>query len=74
MKIEENGELYRIINQTEPFSEKTARYIFKQLISAMKHLHNRRIAHCDIKTENVLLDSKMNIKIADFGYARYYAN
>ena len=71
MKIEEYGELYRLINQTEQFSERTSRYIFRQLVSALRFIHGRRIAHCDIKSENILLDNKFNVKIVDFGYARY---
>lgn len=74
MKIAENGELFRLINQSDIFSEKTSRYIFRQLISGVKNLHKRGIAHCDIKTENILLDSKLNIKIADFGFSREFIN
>lgn len=71
MKIEEYGELFRLISQTEQFTERTARHVFKQLLSALRHTHARRIAHCDIKSENILLDAKFNVKIVDFGSARY---
>lgn len=74
MRIAQNGELFRILTLTDPFSEKIARYIFRQLVIALRHLHNRRIAHCDLKSENVLIDSKLNLKIADFGYARYHVD
>ena len=30
--------------------------IIKQVASALKQLHTRNIAHCDIKSENILLD------------------
>jgi serine/threonine protein kinase len=60
-----------LINQTEQFAERTARYVFKQLLGVLRHTHACRIAHCDIKSENILLDAKFNVKVVDFGYARY---
>lgn len=50
MRVEEHGELFRVISQTEQFSEKTARFIFRQLLSALLHTHKKRIAHCDVKS------------------------
>lgn len=50
MRIEECGELFRVISLTEQFSERTARVVFRQLLSALRAMHGRRIAHCDLKS------------------------
>lgn len=36
----------------------------------MKHIHDRKILHRDLKTQNIFLTSKGEIKIGDFGIAR----
>ncbi len=64
--------MFRLINQSDIFTEKTARFIFKQLVAGVRHLHKKGYAHCDIKAENILVDQKMNIKIADFGFSREF--
>ena len=43
---------------------------FRQACEAVKYLHQRNIVHLDIKLNNLFLDSKHNVKLGDFGFAR----
>ena len=49
------------------FSYTDKKRIITEVISAISYLHSQDIAHCDIKCQNVLLDSKRVAKICDFG-------
>ena len=40
-----------------------------QVCGAVKYLHHRHIVHRDLKTGNLFLDDKMNVKVGDFGLA-----
>ncbi|CAH8282416.1 unnamed protein product [Eruca vesicaria subsp. sativa] len=45
------------------------RYVFC-LVSALRHVHSNGIAHCDVKSKNVLVaDGGSSVKLADFGSA-----
>ena len=45
--------------------------LFVQLCLAIKHVHDRKIIHRDIKTENVFLSSRKRVvKLGDFGIAK----
>lgn len=46
------------------------RYIMRQVLEALDHVHSREIVHRDLKPENILLDDSMNVKLTDFGFAR----
>lgn len=44
------------------------KFVFwNQIISGVEYCHNNMVVHRDLKVENILLDSKLNIKISDFG-------
>jgi serine/threonine-protein kinase SIK3 len=45
-------------------NEKEARKKFKQIVAAVAYCHSRQVVHRDLKAENLLLDSTLNIKIA----------
>jgi serine/threonine protein kinase len=63
-------------------SERWSRFFFRQFMSGLQQIHNRGIAHLDIKIDNVLLDieEKENghldivVKIADFGMSEPDSN
>ena len=54
-------------------NEKFFKKIAYQILSGVRHLHQKDIIHCDLKLENILYDeAKDIIKIADFGLSRQY--
>ncbi|KAJ0070283.1 hypothetical protein NL108_007631, partial [Boleophthalmus pectinirostris] len=53
-------------------SEDEARKKFWQILAAVDYCHRHHIVHRDLKTENLLLDVNMNIKLADFGFGNFY--
>jgi len=55
----------------QPYSEHAAKEIFKQLVHAVTHCHQRGIAHRDIKLENILMDKYGKTKLIDFGLCDY---
>ena len=55
----------------EPFLPSETKTLMHQLISGTNYLHNNYILHRDLKTSNLLLSNRGELKIADFGMARY---
>ena len=48
------------------------RFYFKRILDTVRYLHKEKIAHRDLKPDNILLDNNLNVKIADFGLAGHY--
>jgi len=52
------------------FPENTILDWFVQIALAIKHIHDRKILHRDLKTQNIFLNGKNEVKMGDFGIAR----
>lgn len=48
----------------------TALAYAEQLLEALAHAHRRKIAHLDVKPENLILFPEHRLRLADFGLAR----
>ena len=70
MEYINGGNLFSFVKKRRKLSEKTAKFLFKQIILGIKHIHSKKIVHRDIKLENILIDLNNNIKICDFGIGR----
>lgn len=69
----QGGDLYHHIvqNNSNGLKERQIIIIMKQLLSALKYLHDRDIMHRDLKPENIFFYNfnDLSIKIGDFGLA-----
>lgn len=76
LELCENGSVRKLLSKTAGglLTEPVCRRYFRQMHSAVSHLHSRSIVHRDIRADNFLLDSYDRIKLADFGLAMRYAN
>ncbi|CAO0803512.1 unnamed protein product [Mucor circinelloides] len=66
------GELFDLVSSSKRIDEDRTRFIFWQLFTGLKYLHDNNIAHRDLKPENILLADRetLQIKITDFGLAK----
>lgn len=68
-----HGELFDFLVARNKLPVDLAMKFFRQIIYGLDFLHHHMICHRDLKPENILLDDNDDIKIADFGYARWMA-
>jgi serine/threonine protein kinase len=64
-------DLQKILKREKISKEKSFHYL-RQLLEGILYCHSNRVIHRDLKPQNLLIDSKGNLKIADFGLARSF--
>lgn len=70
MELCEGGDLFTYIKNQRKFTESSAAWILKQIMSGVYYMHKQGICHRDLKPENMLYDNESGLlKIIDFGTA-----
>ena len=70
MEYINGGNLFSFVKKRRKLNEKMAKFLFRQIILGIKHIHSQNIVHRDIKLENILIDLNNNVKICDFGIGK----
>jgi len=72
MDYADGGDVHMEIKRREGRLIEEARIVewFVQICFALKHVHERKVLHRDLKTQNIFLMATGQIKLGDFGIAR----
>ncbi|GIY41712.1 hypothetical protein CDAR_428491 [Caerostris darwini] len=71
MEYADGGNLAQYLAQMKSFiEEKDILLLFKQIVSAIKHMHDHNILHRDLKTANIFLTKDGTVKVGDFGISK----
>lgn len=75
------GDLYsriqKFMEKGEHMSESLSKFLFYQMCTGVKYLHDERVTHRDLKPANILLstdDDYALVKISDFGLSKRIQN
>ncbi|XDV35428.1 hypothetical protein PO909_005378, partial [Leuciscus waleckii] len=73
MQLVSGGELFDRIVEKGFYTERDASKLIRQILDAVKYLHDMGIVHRDLKPENLLyysIEEDSNIMISDFGLSK----
>ena len=57
------------LEKCKTFSENTTKMFMKQIFEALNFMHEKQVAHLDVKLSNIVIDNNRKIKLIDFEYA-----
>ncbi|GLT55878.1 hypothetical protein SLA2020_289630 [Shorea laevis] len=64
------GTLDSLLRRNGTFSEPELAHVARHILKGLSYLHSNKIIHRDIKPSNLLVNKKMEVKIADFGVSK----
>lgn len=70
MEYMDSGTLETVLRSQGTFSEAKLADVARKVLNGLHYLHSHKIIHRDIKPANLLVNSAMEVKIADFGVSK----
>ena len=70
MEYVPGGDLKSSIRRRGPLNPGKAVFIAKQVCQGLMEAHTLGVIHCDLKSQNVMIDEEGSVRIVDFGVAR----
>ena len=70
MEFVPGEDLKSYIKRIGPLSPAKAISISKQVCQGLAEAHKLGVIHCDLKSQNIMIDGEGNVRIVDFGVAR----
>jgi CTD kinase subunit alpha len=66
-------DLTGVLSQTQfSFTDAHLKSLCLQMLAGLAYLHHKGVIHRDIKGSNILINNRGELKLADFGLARFY--
>ena len=66
-------DLTGILSQTQfSFTDAHLKSLCRQMLAGLAYLHHKGVIHRDIKGSNILINNRGELKLGDFGLARFY--
>ena len=72
MEYHSAGPLGSLVDNRDALNEDDALYYIRQVASALKYVHSRKMMHLDIKPDNILVNSSGEAVLIDFGLSKRY--
>lgn len=70
MEFKEMGDLFTLVNTFKHcLSTKLVGFFHQQICLALRDIHSAKVAHLDLKPENIVLDENLNVFLCDFGHS-----
>ena len=72
MEYHSAGSLGSLVDNRGALNEDDALYYIRQVASALKYVHSRKMMHLDVKPDNILVNSRGEAVLIDFGLSKRY--